>query len=147
MYFKNDFDYHWPPCETNDKIKIIRKLHETCENILKEVNDFNQLSDEYRKISGQICSKKQEILDFSSQIFGPYDDNAQKALFDLQHKNQELNHLNEDLQKSNKKCYEKRHKIDCFKWELGREIHDLYHYLRYHDGFHILPIFNDNNKQ
>ena len=137
-------DYHWPPFETHDKIKIISKLHETCENILKEFNEFNQLSDEYKKISSQIISKKQEILDLSSYNFESFDDNAQKALFDLQHKNQELNHLNDDLQKSNKKCYDKRHKIDCFQWDLGREINDLQRYLRYSasDGLHFLIILN-----
>ena len=81
-------DSSYTPASTIEKISMIKELKKICDDILNEYQEFTKLSQECWEISSLIPAKKQEILDLSAKNVEPFDDDAQKALYDLQHKNQ-----------------------------------------------------------
>ena len=141
-------DFSYSSFETQEKIQIIKDLKTICEGVLNDYQEFTKLSQECWEISSLIPAKKQEILDLSAKNVEPFDDDAQKALYDLQHKNQELTKLREDVEKAMKKCKEQRQKIDrTYQWPLGKIINQFNNYetLKYSQSLktYCLPIFGD----
>lgn len=141
-------DFSYTPASTIEKISMIKELKKICDDILNEYQEFRNLSQECWEISSLIPAKKQEILDLSAKNVEPFHDDEQKALYELQHKNQELTKLRDDVEKAMKKCKEQRQKIDrTYQWPLGKIISKLhsYDYLKYSQILqtYYLPIFGD----
>ncbi|KAK8895867.1 hypothetical protein M9Y10_013753 [Tritrichomonas musculus] len=142
-------DSSYTPASTIEKISMIKELKKICDDILNEYQEFRNLSQECWEISSLIPAKKQEILDLSAKNVEPFHDDEQKALYELQHKNQELTKLREDVEKAMKKCKEQRQKIDrTYQWPLGKIINKFrsYDYLKYSQILqtYYLPIFGDS---
>ena len=134
-------DSSYTPASTIEKISMIKELKKICDDILNEYQEFRNLSQECWEISSLIPAKKQEILDLSAKNAEPFHDDEQKALYELQHKNQELTKLRDDVEKAMKKCKEQRQKIDSkYPCQLKKKIDQMISY-RYSSRYYVDAYF------
>lgn len=144
-----EIEYDYAPWETRDKILIIKELKTICEGILNDYQEFEKLSHECRKWKSWIPPLRQQIIDLSAKDVEPFDDDAQKALYDLSHQSKELQKVNDNLVNAMKKCKEQREKIDSkYQWTFGKIFDKLLHYEYLHyspnHASYFLQIFGDS---